>query len=72
MSLLRAPEWLTTAGAVAYLGKSRRTIRRWLADPTLGIRTKGVGASRRIHRDDLDRVNDAKDAYRNNPTFMHS
>ncbi|MDR6867670.1 hypothetical protein J2Y69_002274 [Microbacterium resistens] len=72
MSLLRAPEWLTTSGAVAYLGKSHRTIRRWLADPSLSIRTKGTGASKRIHRDDLDRVNDAKDAYRNNPTFTRS
>lgn len=71
MSLLRAPEWLTVPGAVAYLGKSRRTLRRWLADPALNIRTKGTGASKHIHRDDLDRVNQAKDEYRNNPTFEH-
>lgn len=69
MPVSSVPEWLTITGAMAFTGKSRRTIRRWLADPALSIRVKGRGASRLIHSDDLDHVNETKDAYRNMPTF---
>lgn len=61
--------WLTMNQAAEQLQRSRRTIRRWLADPDLKIRTKEVAGIRLINGDDLARVEHFKWAYMQNPTF---
>lgn len=51
------------------LGRSKRTIRRWLADPDLKIRTRELDGERIINTQDLQRVEARKHAYTTAPTF---
>lgn len=62
-------QWLTVSEAALILGRSKRTIRRWLADPGLRIRTQGAGATRELNAADLARVEARKTAYMADPTF---
>lgn len=61
--------WLTYAEAAFTLGRSKRTIRRWLADPDLKIRTRELDGERLINTQDLQRVEARKHAYTTAPTF---
>ena len=62
-------EWLTWSQATLSTGRSRRTLRRWIADPTNGIRTRRLMDETTINHADLLRVEADKERYRTNPTF---
>lgn len=61
--------WVTYAEAAFALDRSKRTIRRWLADPNLKIRTREQDGARVINTQDLLRVEARKHAYTSAPTF---
>lgn len=47
-------EWLTVPEAAAQLGVNPRTIKNWLADGRLQVRTINPSRNTRIHRGDWD------------------
>lgn len=63
------PKWLTLRKAATLTGRSKRTIRRWADDPANQIRERRDGGVRQIREEDLFRVLDQKDEYRESPTF---
>jgi hypothetical protein len=62
--------WLTYSEASLLLGRSKRTLRRWAADPSnrLRIRHDDQGIPL-LNAEDVHRVEAAKTAYRATPTF---
>lgn len=65
----RMAPWLSMSAAALATGRSKRTIRRWLADPDLKIRTRELDGERLINTQDLQRVEARKHAYTTAPTF---
>lgn len=65
----RLPAWISLPAAALTFGRSRRTLRRWLADPNLRIRTEERDGERVINTADLTRVEAFKHAYTVAPTF---
>lgn len=61
--------WLSMNAAAVLTGRSKRTIRRWLADPDLRISTENHDGVRVINTQDLLRVERWKHAYTVAPTF---
>jgi hypothetical protein len=62
--------WLTYAEAAILLGRSKRTLRRWAAEPENRLRVEHDDQGRPLlNSDDLRRVEAAKTAYRATPTF---
>lgn len=63
-------ELISYAEASIRLGRSKRTLRRWVADPENNIRTqRGSDGTLRVNAADLYRVEARKNAYREAPTF---
>lgn len=67
--MTRMAPWLSMAAAALATGRSKRTLRRWLADPDLKIRTREQDGVRMINTEDLQRVEARKHAYMIAPTF---
>lgn len=63
------PKWLTIGQAAALTGRAKRTIRLWLSEPGNDIRTRKVGGIRQLLEEDVTRVAERKDEYRESPTF---
>ena len=63
------PKWITIGQAAALTGRAKRTIRLWLSEPENNIETRTVGGVRQVREEDLFRVADRKDEYRESPTF---
>ncbi len=61
--------WLSYAEASMAFGRSKRTLRRWAADPAMKIRTRTVDGEKRLHSGDVARVEAWKSAYIDAPTF---
>jgi hypothetical protein len=63
-------EWLTYTEAALILGRSKRTLRRWVGDPANRIETQRRKDEPPLLRaSDLRRVEAAKHAYATRPTF---
>ena len=67
--MTRMAPWLPMNAAALATGRSKRTLRRWLADPDLKIRTREQDGIRVINTEDLLRVESWKHAYTTAPTF---
>lgn len=67
--MMRMAPWLPMNAAAILTGRSKRTIRRWLADPDLKINTEDHDGVRVINTQDLLRVERWKHAYTIAPTF---
>lgn len=67
--MTRMAPWLSMNAAALATGRSKRTLRRWLADPDLKIRTREDESVRVINTEDLVRVEARKHAYTIAPTF---
>ena len=53
-SMNTTAEWLGVPEAAAQLGVSPRTIKNWLADGRLRVRTMHLSRNTRIHRQDWE------------------